>query len=309
MAIQVIGLNPAVDVEWRVERVNLNEKTIIRASRSWAGGKPPNVARWLRFLEGDVRLLMPLGGASGALIAREMQDAGVNLVPVAISEETRTNVMVTPDRGKQLRFNPQGPRLKREEWSEVFAQAESGFRETDLTILSGSLPRAAGVATYARLTRAGKRAGQRVILDCDGPAFAAGIKAGPFLVKPNRFELALWAGRPVTTLPAIRRAALELSQATGGWVLVSLDAGGGLLVNEREQIHLEAKAPKVKALNEVGAGDALLARVALEIERGSEPREWLRRGIGTGSAFVQVPAGTLPGKRLIHRTEKQVRVV
>ena len=73
MAIQVIGLNPAVDVEWRVDRVNWNEKTVVQSARSWEGGKPPNVARWISYLGGNIRLVMPLGGSSGALIAEEMR--------------------------------------------------------------------------------------------------------------------------------------------------------------------------------------------------------------------------------------------
>jgi len=308
MAIQVIGLNPAVDVEWRVEQVNVNEKTVIESARSWAGGKPPNVARWLRFLGGEARLVMPLGGAPGELSAHEMRDHGVNLVPVQIGEETRTNVMVTPDTGKQLRFNPKGPRLTSREWKSVFAAAEQGFGQTRLTVLSGSLPRAAGVATHARLVRAGRKADVPVILDCDGAAFAAGVKAKPFLVKPNRFELSLWFGADLKGPGAIRETATSLSGATGGWVFVSLDAGGGMLVNAEEGFHAEAKAPQVRALNEVGAGDALLARVALEIERGSEPVEWLRAGIGTGTAFVQSPAGRLPKKSLIRQTIGRISV-
>ena len=308
MAIQVIGLNPAVDVEWRVEQVRDSEKTVIQSASSWAGGKPPNVARWIRFLGESVRLVMPLGGESGKLIARELRALGVRLMRVPINEETRTNVMVTPEIGEQLRFNPMGPKLTVEEWGKVFGVSQVGFKRSQTTILSGSLPRGARVGTYAKLIRSGKRESARMILDCDGPAFCAGVKARPFLVKPNRFELALWAGHELRTVAAIRCAARALAGATGGWVLVSLDAGGALLVNAREGFHAEAKAPTVRALNEVGAGDAMLARVALEIEGGRAPIEWLRSGVGTGTAFVQAPAGTMPKKTLIRRTIQRISV-
>ncbi|KAF0176610.1 MAG: hypothetical protein FD161_2972, partial [Limisphaerales bacterium] len=66
MQILVIGLNPAVDVEWRVGSLHWDEKNTVLGERRWAGGKSVNVARWLRHLGARVRLLVPLGGATGA---------------------------------------------------------------------------------------------------------------------------------------------------------------------------------------------------------------------------------------------------
>lgn len=308
MAIQVIGLNPAVDVEWRVGTINWNEKTIIESSRSWAGGKPPNVARWLRFLGYESSLLMPLGGEPGRLIARDLKKWEVRLRKVSIAEDTRTNVMVTPDEGRQLRFNPKGPKLSAAEWERVFAEAQKGFRRSRLTILSGSLPRGAAPATHARLIRLAHQHQQRVILDCDGPALRLGAKAKPFLIKPNRFELSGWLGREAAKESEVIAGARELSAAARAWVFVSLDAGGGILVNDGEGFVATARAPKVKALNEVGAGDALLAQLAGRISNDKEPVEWLRWGVATGTTFVQAPAGNLPKRNAIDRLAKKIHV-
>ena len=43
----VVSLNPAVDVEWRVETVRWEEKNQVLTERRWPGGKGINVARWL----------------------------------------------------------------------------------------------------------------------------------------------------------------------------------------------------------------------------------------------------------------------
>ena len=71
--ILVLSLNPAIDVEWCVDRVLWEEKNLIRSERRWAGGKGVNVARWLRFLGGRPQLLVPLGGASGAELKRQIR--------------------------------------------------------------------------------------------------------------------------------------------------------------------------------------------------------------------------------------------
>jgi fructose-1-phosphate kinase PfkB-like protein len=84
-----------------------------------------------------------------------------------------------------------------------------------------------------------------------------------------------------------------LSEQTHGWVLVSRGAKRSLLVNHKERFECFAKPPSVKPRNTVGAGDALLAAVARQIQTGEMPVEWLEFGLRTGSAATQFAAGKL----------------
>lgn len=308
MQILVIGLNPAVDVEWRVGSLHWDEKNTVLGERRWAGGKSVNVARWLRHLGARVRLLVPLGGATGAELRRQLRAEGVPLRAVPLREATRANVMVTQARGPQLRFNPRGPKLSAAEWRAFFRAAEIEMKRSTLVILSGALCRDARPTVYRDLVRLAHRLGVRVVLDCDGPAFAAGVPARPFLVKPNEFELAQWAGRRLRSEAAVRRAARELSRKTGGWVLLSRDARGGWLVNAATSFAGRAVVPRVRVRNTVGAGDALLAAAALALARGAEPAEWLRCGLATATAGVQSPAGELAGHSSVAALRRRIVV-
>lgn len=299
MQILVIGLNPAVDVEWRVAAMHWDEKNVVLGERRWAGGKSVNVARWLRHLGARVKLLVPLGGATGAELRRQMRQEGVSLRAVPLREATRANVMVTQARGPQLRFNPRGPKLSAEEWRAFFRAAEEEMKRSALVILSGALCRDARPTVYRDLVRLAHRLRVRVVLDCDGPAFAAGVAAKPLLVKPNEFELAQWTGQQLRSEASVVRAAHELSRRTGGWVLLSRDARGGLLVNQADGVARRAAVPRVRVRNTVGAGDALLAAAAVELVRGAEPAEWLRRGLAAATAGVQCPAGELAGRSAV----------
>ncbi len=296
MQILVVGLNPAVDVEWRVASVHWDEKNVVLGERRWAGGKSVNVARWLKHLGTRVKLLVPLGGATGTELRRQLRAEGVPLRAVPLQEPTRANVMVTQPDGPQLRFNPRGPRLSVAEWRAFFQAAEVELKRSKLVILSGALCRDARPTVYRDLVRLAHRLGVRVVLDCDGPAFAAGVPAKPFLVKPNEFELAQWAGTKLSSEAAVLQAARALSRATGGWVLLSRDARGGLLVHEPDGFACQAAVPRVRVLNTVGAGDALLAAAVGEIVGGSEPVEWLRRSLAAATAGVQRPAGELASR-------------
>jgi len=314
----VLALNPSIDVEWRLEHFQWEEKNEVQSERRWAGGKGINVARWLQHLGGKPLLLLPLGGKTGAELAGYLHGEKIPARIIRLHEPTRVNIIVTTDAGRQMRFNPLGPKLSVREWGEVLKSAERNLRSSrrqsaqtflgerqsrltsaatvqgsELLILSGSLPRGVPVTAYAQLIRLAHRFGVRTLLDCDGPAFAAAIKAHPFLVKPNEHELAQWWRKPLRSGVEIVRAARALSEQTRGWVLVSRGAKRGLLVNRAQGFECFATPPRVKPRNTVGAGDALLAAVARQTQQGETPQEWLQFGLKIGSTATQRLAGQL----------------
>jgi fructose-1-phosphate kinase PfkB-like protein len=323
MAALVLALNPSIDAEWRVDDVLWEEKNNVDSERRWAGGKGINVARWLKQLGGKSQLLLPLGGQTGAELSKYLRAEQLPTKIIRLCEPTRVNVIITTKGGRQLRFNPLGPKLSPREWrgilngvkqelarlpvkqGEARHPAHAGWRmsnpgpsvvprPTSLLILSGSVPRGVPVTAYAQLIRLAHRRGAGTLLDCDGPVFTAAIKARPFLVKPNEHELAEWWGQPLRTEADILQAARALSAVTHGWVLVSCGGRRSLLVNTSEGFQSFARPRRVRPRNTVGAGDALLAGVAREIQLGHAPAEWLRRGVEVGTRATQMLAGQTP---------------
>jgi fructose-1-phosphate kinase PfkB-like protein len=132
----------------------------------------------------------------------------------------------------------------------------------------------------------------------------SGIKAHPFLVKPNEFELAQWRGKALHSESSVLRAAQALCDATGGWVLVSRGPKGALLAGQDKTI--VCRAPAVRVRNTIGAGDALVAAVARQIQRESPPEEWLIHGVAAGTAATQFPAGDWPSAHQIRQYYRQV---
>lgn len=322
MSALILALNPSIDAEWRVADVLWEEKNNIHSERRWAGGKGINVARWLKQLGGKPQLLLPLGGQIGAELGGYLRAEKLPARIIPLREPTRVNVILTTHAGRQMRFNPLGPKLCPREWRMILkivarelAQsvagpgrarysvravrrkspgAHGGTRPTGLLILSGSLPRGVPVTAYAQLIRLAHRCGVRTLLDCDGPVLAAAITARPFLVKPNEHELAQWWGKPLRSETDILSAARGLSDETRGWVLVSRGGRRSLLVNVAEGYQDFAAPRHVKLRNTVGAGDALLAGVARAIQLDRAPAAWLRRGVAVGTRATQMPAGQMP---------------
>ena len=308
MSALVMALNPSIDAEWRVAEARWEEKNIVQSERRWAGGKGVNVARWLRHLGGAPKLLLPLGGATGKELAAHLRREHLPARTIQLSKATRVNVIITTAEGRQLRFNPPGPELSAAEWRRILKATRRWLKQASCLVLSGSLPRGLKAGAYADLIRLARRAGVETILDCDGAALTAAVSARPFLVKPNEHELAEWAGRRLRSRAELVRAATALSVATKGWVLVSLGSRGALLVKQGLGVKLAARCGKVKAVNTVGAGDALVAAVARQIELGTSPEEWLRWGVATGTAATQCAAGELAEAALIKRIAARVAV-
>jgi len=293
----ILALNPSIDAEWRVDDVFWEEKNNVRSERRWAGGKGINVARWLKHLGGRVRLLVPLGGRTGSELAGYLRRERIPSKNIRLREPTRVNVIITTNAGQQMRFNPLGPNLSRVEWEKILESVECILKRMSPTsgvlILSGSLPRGLPLTAYAQIIRRAHRFGIKTLLDCDGPAFAAAVRARPFLVKPNEHELAQWWQRPLRSETDVVNAARALSKQTRGWVLVSRGPKRGLLLSAAEHFQIFARPPRVKPQNTVGAGDALLAGVARQLQNSAPPRKWLQAGLSTGSAAAACLAGRL----------------
>lgn len=294
----IVSLNPAVDCEWIVDEFRPVEKNEVHSERRWPGGKGINAARWLRWLGGHPQLFLPVGGEPGRELVAGLREEGLPSRTFPLAEPSRVNLIVTQKSGgPQYRLNPLWPRFTRKEARGVFAAVREAIGRVQTVVFAGALPRTLAPDTYARLTRIARRAGCRVVLDCDGEAFRLAVPEGPCLVKPNEAELAEWAGRKLKTPVAVEEAALALSRVTRGWVLVSLGERGGLLVNAVEGTRFTRPAPKVTVRNTVGAGDALVAAVVHAMESGRAPEEWLELGVRTGTAATQVPPGRLPERR------------
>ena len=308
MRLCVVSLNPALDAEWRVEDVLWEEKNVVHTQRRWPGGKGINVARWLKFLGADPELLIPLGGATGREISRGLRAQELRARVIPLAGETRVNVVVTTADGRQMRFNPPGPKVNALERKHILRAANFVLSRGATLILSGALPPGLPAASYAQLIRRAHRHGRRAILDCDGDALVAGVQAKPFLIKPHLHDLSRWSGRTLRSERAIIAAARRMSAESGGWILVSLGADGALLVNVRENFAARATLPPVRVLNTVGAGDAMLAAAVVKSVGTFSPEELLRHAAATGTAATQCAAGAFPSRRLGRELLRQVRV-
>jgi ribokinase len=144
--------------------------------------------------------------------------------------------------------------------------------------------------------QAARRAGWTLVLN---PAPArpipdAVLTAMPILT-PNAAE-----ARALTGLDEPRRAAAALSSRTGAPVIITLGAGGTLLLDRRGSTqHLPAHA--AAAIDTTGAGDALNGTLAAELARGQTIRAAVRLAMASAALTVQAAGARqgLPGRETV----------
>ena len=182
-------------------------------------------------------------------------------------------------------INEPGITVSEELLNEFLEEVVGMITSGDIVVLSGSLPKGAPKDTYYTWVKACREAGARVILDADGELLAEGLKASPYLVKPNNHELSGLLGRNLKTPRELEQAARELMNRYGiARVVVSMGKEGALYVTGEETVYAEGL--KVPVGSTVGAGDSVVAALAVAEERGMSLDETVRLSTATGAANV-----------------------
>lgn len=293
--IYTVTLNPALDKTVTIPRFALDSVNRISELREDPGGKGINVSKVIAKLGGTSRAIALLGGAVGEKIELALEGMGIDVWAFEANGETRTNTkVVDPVLDTHTDINEPGPEATLALLDGMLASLADAIQEGDIVVLSGSLPKGAPVATYETWCRTCSGAGAKVFLDADGDALSHGLKALPYLAKPNDAELSRICGRELKDVTAIASEARAIVERGVSRVVVSMGGAGALFAESGRT--LLAHSPKVPVGSTVGAGDSVVAALAFAEERGMSLEETARLSMATGAANV-MQSGTQAAER------------
>lgn len=276
--IYTVTCNPALDLAVRLDGLQIGGLNRTAGATLVAGGKGVNVSRVLGELgERNVALGFVAGG-NGVMLESALQQMGVETAFIRLPEgQTRINVKLYGETETEL--NAPGPVVRRQQIEGLLSEL-SRLKDDTLLCLCGSLPPGMGADSYARMLAA--VTGVRTVVDTSGEALLCALSERPWLVKPNRDELAALVGRGLPTLDDVIEAAEWLRGKGAQNVLVSLGKDGALLCAEGKRLY--QPAPDGKVIGTVGAGDSLVAGFAAGWQRHADMAQALRLGVACGSA-------------------------
>lgn len=301
--IATLTVNPALDVSTTTEVVRPEHKMRCGPSRVDAGGGGVNVSRVIERLGGHSTAIYAVGGATGQAYRQLLEAEGIVGRAIAISGTTRENITVDEtSTGKQFRFVLQGPHLSEVEGHQCFAATEAAMQWGGYVVPSGSLAPGLPDDFYARIARRARELGVRCIVDASGPALAAALDEGVYLVKPSGRELGELVGSPVATLDEKTAAAHEIvAEGKAEVVALTLGGDGAVLVTRDASVHVPAVPITVRST--VGAGDSFLAALVLRLAQGRELTEAFRAGAAAGAAASMTEATELCHRADVERFE------
>lgn len=281
--ITTICLNPALDRTVTVDSLVPGRVNRIRTSRTDVGGKGVNVAVVCRRLGLEAQVIGCAGVDGYAKLQAKARAEDIGCVFHTVEGAIRLNTKVMPLDGSGVtELNEPGPTLSAEDLDVFFDLAIDSARKSSYVVVTGSLPPGCPADTYRSLIEA--LSPTPCILDVGGAALREGLKAKPFLVKPNHHELAEAVGHPLHTLEDIRSAARAFVDAGVQHVVVSLGKDGALYVGREGEL-LAPEIP-VRVRSTVGAGDALVGGLLYGLIKSGSMREALRAGAAAGTASV-----------------------
>ncbi|MCG8475550.1 MAG: 1-phosphofructokinase [Cytophagales bacterium] len=264
--ILAVALNPALDLTITCDRVVLDAVNIARSGNIRAAGKAINVAKVLTDLGQQVSVTGILGQNN-----REKFDDFFKAQLIAdkclhVEGETRINVKVTEKNNQVTEINLPGLQLNPGHIEKFKQRLTSISRKSNWVILSGSLPKGAPQNLYYHLIKILKQQGNRVVVDTSGQAFREAIKAAPFMIKPNIYELEQWYGHTINNLQEEAAAASRLLALNIDNVVIS-EGRKGCRWYTRNQVW-QAFPPAVEQVSTVGSGDSLVAGIVYGLSCG-----------------------------------------
>ena len=295
-----VTMNAAIDRTVTVPNFRLGHRHRSVETRTVPGGKGINVARALGLLGRPVIATGLVGGGNGDRVLRQLGEEGLLTDFTRISEETRFNLaLIDPTTGEQTEVNERGPRVSPGELDAFIERLDYLAGGARLCVLAGSLPPGVDVDFYARLVEAMKSAGMTVLLDSEGEAMSAGMRAGPDMITPNRLEAEELVGNEFESRAEMFGALSELVDMGPAEAAITLPDGCVAMVGRGEERRvLEAVIETLEPISTVGSCDAFVAGYIAARYDGGSPEECLAYGVACGAESTQhLGAGWIDRRR------------
>ncbi len=277
--IVTVTLNPCIDRTLMLRTLKVGGMNRIVSERRDVSGKGINVS--LALFQNDIPVrtcgLLYRGGSD--LFMTSLSNLGIKYDNIEVDGTVRENVKLwDTSTDVTTEINQSGAFVSKESWMAFRDFFSSYIESADLVVLSGSVPKGLETTAYKELIELAGKKGVPCILDAEGPLLEEGLKAHPVLIKPNEYEF------DVTFHPdnLERRTIITKAQEVIGegkcrFICVTLGKDGALMVSLDGAWYCASPEMDVKCTQ--GAGDSIVAGIAMAYEKKLGPAEMLRYGV------------------------------
>ena len=279
--IYTVTFNPSLD--YIVSVRNFEEGSVNRVSDEMilSGGKGINVSIVLNNLGMESHLLGFIAGFTGKEIERMVSDDGCISEFIKVDNGfSRINVKMRSE--KESEINGIGPAISNSEMTQLLDKLDK-LKEGDVLVLAGSIPASIPDTIYYDIMKMLSDRKIMIVVDATKDLLLNVLPLHPFLIKPNKQELAEMMNLENLSKEDIVKNAFELQKRGARNVLVSMAGEGAILVTEDGNVYSSA-AHKGNVVNSVGAGDSMVAGFIYGYLKNKDYKEAFETGLCAGSA-------------------------
>jgi tagatose 6-phosphate kinase len=266
--IITLGTTPTIQRSMTFKRIVIDEVNRAVAVREYASGKSINVARVLSTIGMAVGAVSIVGGDRGIQMRRDMARSKINHTFIDSATETRLcTTLIDESNNTATELVEEARPIEKEAFEALWKTVETLFGVAKGLVISGTLAPGAGDDFYSRYIREANKHGVPTVLDARGEALKLALPERPFVVKPNRLELAQTVGHAVDSPDALRIAVREMISMGAQWVVVTGGGTSPTIVSNGSDFW-QVSVPKVDVVSPIGSGDSfaagLMAAIKLE---------------------------------------------
>ncbi|MCD8006878.1 MAG: 1-phosphofructokinase family hexose kinase [Oscillospiraceae bacterium] len=284
--ITTVTLSPCIDKTVKTGKLNLDAMNRIEPVSLDIGGKGINVSRALSRLGVRSRALgFNFSGGEAIPEALEAEDVECRFTQCAGSLRTNLKIMET-DIGRTVEINESNPCVSSENIENLKSAVARASKDSSMIVLAGSVPKGVGAGIYRELGEIAKEANPdiKVILDAQGVLLEEGLKAEPFMIKPNIFELETIIGK-ISSEDEIVSAARKLIAEYGVQVVLVSRGEDGAVIVSRDECYSHP-AVKVPVKSTSGAGDSMVAGAILALTKNLPLESVLRYAVTAAAGAI-----------------------
>ena len=281
--ILTVCMSPSVDVTIELDSLNIGKVNVVKNKTLSFTGKAINVAIGVARLGAQAYATGFMYNENGAMFERALDKEGVGFSFVWNSGRVRENYKCIDQKSMLTEINDVGGQVGNEKLVELLQMIRNFSSRSDVTVISGGLPRGVDAGYYRELFRAVDPKSLK-IADAEGAKLFAALEAGIDLVKPNLEELEETLGREFRDKEDILSGCREFLDRGAKIVLLSLGKDGAIITNGTKNYY--CKSINVAVNSTVGAGDCMVAAAANMLQQGAPLQEILRAGVAAGTATV-----------------------
>lgn len=274
--ISTLTINTAIDNLFFIDALNKNNTNRIQKSVEVLGGKGTHVSLNLSELGVKSQCFGVVRGEVGGRIHNILNArSNIDVKLLCCSDgNSRQNYALIENDGICTLIVEKGVMLERTACEQLLELIDENTQPGDYMVLSGDASNTEVPFIYNLIMERLKRKNVKFFLDTSSQNLIEGLKAKPFLVKPNMDELSQIFGSSIVGEQGVVHAMDQILSTGVQVVTVSCGGDGSYVKTNKEAYRVYPLAVNVK--NTIGCGDAYLSGLVYGFSK-NEPLERIIR--------------------------------